>query len=879
MRTAFWLLLAALVSVGLAQAQGNNTRLLTGFEDEADLHQWECRDASVARSEQHATQGRYALQVTLFPGQYPGMLLPRGSPLLAGWDEYDVARLDVFNPQPQPVSLTVRIDDQQSVDFGSRYNNGFVLRPGRNTIELPVHQLQTSDRSRSLDPSHLGQLLIFASDLPSPTVLFFDNFRLEKTAQTATSTAVRAFDFGPKGSPVMNGFVGVNAAGRYDKALGYGWLPTDQLWEFDDELPDSLCRGFISGDPNTNFVTEFDVDVPNGTQTVVVCGQSLLNGSVHVPARTYRVLANGAEKVRVAVNAANFFTDKFLFRGIDHDWWPGKDVWAEEILPRFPEYAFDVVVTNGQLRLQFDTMAVYWLAVGVTDSWLAAVRSERQREFQEQYFYLEPYEIPKAPDKIALNAARGQTVSAFFTSLKAAAAGQSPPFPGCTTEIRAIRLMERPVARGIYRIEETTLVSPTNHPYARRFALTVNVGKNAEPGVYQAEIDGIPVELRIWPFALPSSDQLDMTYGWYYNEPRDLNYYFGQFPEKTGEIKAMRDREFCDMVEHGFNSVTAIRPVVRADGSLATTQADEFLSVAQRVGLVGRHPVPVETLGVARRLSHLLGAAEFSEPFLPVYRRSLAAFRDWTRTKPFPVLAYVVDEPREQALNPWNRNFEDTKRYLELHRAAGVQTMVTLAGDGSFGKSYPPLLGLLDVVSTHPMESSRRILDATRGGRPHLWLYNAGMNRLTFGFLPWAAGATGRWEWHYEWWTQAYSPFARVDENAWSTGCGAVMPSPDGPVTTVGYENVRAGIDDYRYLFLLERLIREGNGKTAEQARRFLENIRGKIPRFTDETTVEEATLDEWREKIAGFIVALVGEAGRNRGTDLGRPPDRPQQP
>ncbi len=78
---------------------------------------------------------------------------------------------------------------------------------------------------------------------------------------------------------------------------------------------------------------------------------------------------------------------------------------------------------------------------------------------------------------------------------------------------------------------------------------------------------------------------------------------------------------------------------------------------------------------------------------------------------------------------------------------------------------------------------------------------------------------------------------------------------------------------------MLEQLIREGSGKTAEEAGRFLEDIRGRIPRFTDEASVGEATLDEWREKIAGFIVALEGEAGRNRGTDSGRPPDRPPRP
>ncbi|MGA2602789.1 MAG: hypothetical protein ABSG14_01040 [Verrucomicrobiia bacterium] len=879
MRTAFWLLIAASVLGGLGQAQANDVRLLTGFEDEADLLQWEWHGASAVRTEQNATQGRFSLQLTLSPGQYPGLSLPRGSRLLTGWDEYDVARFDVFNPQSRPVGLTVRVDDWHSVNFASRYNEGFMMRPGRNTIELPVHGLHTSDRSRNLDPSQLSQLLIFASDLPSLTVLFLDNFRLEKTSVIATTAAVRAFDFGPKGSPVMEGFVGVSAADRYNKARGYGWLPTDRLWEFDDELPDSLCRDFISGDPTANFVTEFAVDVHNGTQQVVVCGQSLLNGAVHVPARTYRVLANGVEKVRVAVDAINFFTDRFLFRGIDHDWWPGKDVWKEEILPRYPEYTFPIVVTNGQLRLQFDTMAVYWLAIGVSDSWLAGIHSERQREFYSSYFYLEPYKIPVAAEKISLNAARGQTVSAFFTCPKSGAPGLAPSFPGCTAEVRAIRLTERPIARGIYRIEESTLGPLSNHPHAQRFALTVNVGKQAVPGVYHGEVAGIPVELNIWAFELPSSDQLDMTYGWYYNEPRDLNYYFGHFPGKAAEIRTMRDREFRDMVEHGFNSVTAIRPVVRADGSLDNAQADEFLAAAGRAGLVGRHPVPVETLGIARRLSHVMGAAEFSKPFLPVYQRSLAAFRDWTHRKSFPILAYVVDEPREQALNPWNRDFEDTKRYLDLHRAAGLRTMVTLAGDSSFGKSYLPLLGWVDVVSTHPTENSRRTLEATRSGKPQLWLYNAGMNRFTFGFLPWADGATGRWEWHYEWWTQAYSPFARVDENAWSTGCGAVLPSPDGPVTTVAYEEVRAGIDDYRYLFLLEKLIQEHSGKTAEEARHLLEGVRSKIPRYTDKEGVDEATLDDWREKIAQSIVALEGEAGRNRDTASDHSSGRPRQP
>jgi hypothetical protein len=64
-----------------------------------------------------------------------------------------------------------------------------------------------------------------------------------------------------------------------------------------------------------------------------------------------------------------------------------------------------------------------------------------------------------------------------------------------------------------------------------------------------------------------------------------------------------------------------------------------------------------------------------------------------------------------------------------------------------------------------------------------------------------------------------------------------------------------------------------------DQAERFLEEIRGRIPRFMEGATVEEATLDAWGEKIARFIVALAEEAERNCGTDWGRPSDPPQRP
>src|SRR5439155_18680677 len=99
----------------------------------------------------------------------------------------------------------------------------------------------------------------------------------------------------------------------------------------------------------------------------------------------------------------------------------------------------------------------------------------------------------------------------------------------------------------------------------------------------------------------------------------------------------------------------------------------------------------------------------FSPQFIHLFESSLKNLAKWKT-----VLANPVDEPREQALESWNRNFADTKRYLELYRAAGIRTLITFTSDESFGKSYLPLVPLTDVVSTHPTRECAGLMKAAR---------------------------------------------------------------------------------------------------------------------------------------------------------------------
>ncbi len=609
--------------------------LLAGFESPADLDQWSTEHTRLELSRDHTTQGQSSLKLTLGRDQYPGIAAAR--PLLTGWADHDLGRLDVFNPQSDPVAITIRMDDAESVNYATRYNEEFTLRPGPNTIELPLRRLRTSDRKRALDITRLRRFVLFGN---RPLTLYLDNFRLE-TGSTA-------------------------------------------------EWPELKS-------PTPYF-------------------------------------------------------------GIDHEWWPGKDVWREEVLPRQPA---------------------------------------SDRGVFEKRFYLQPYRPAPNPKRVSISAARGQTVHIFFNADK-------PP-PG----VRAVQLRER-AGNGILHIEPTTIVPATNAPHASRFCATFRFD---EPGIHRGELAGIAYEIRVWPFELPAAD---IPFGFYYTPT------------------SMRDAELRDMAEHGLTSVTVPCPRPRADGSLDTAPVDAFLDACRRAGL---QPGLMPSLRIAQVIAGDYAGPEFSPQFLRIFEQSLKNLAAWL---PKNLLVNPVDEPREQALEGWNRNFADTKRYLELYRAAGISTLVTFTGDESFGKSYLPLVPLLDAVSVHPTRACRRFLDATAPRH----IYNAGMTRLSWGFYPWAIGAKGRWEWHYSQWTDAYNPFV--------PGTGVVMPSPDGPVPTEAYEHVRAGIDDYRFLMLAEK---------RPEARKLLEEIRGKIPRFLEGELPDEATLNAWREKLAEFIAAPAAAA------------------
>jgi hypothetical protein len=171
------ILIAGLLFLAACQKTGKEY-LIFDFESdqELDFFHWKCHSLFSISSE-HVTHGHHSLRLELFPSDYPGL-----SPQLKkqDWSGYRALAFDVFNPQNQVLNLTVRIDDRKDdPEYEDRFNQGFDLMPGMNSIRIPFSSLLTSRTHRPLDLKTIRGFLLFRSSPPQKEVLFFDYCRLE----------------------------------------------------------------------------------------------------------------------------------------------------------------------------------------------------------------------------------------------------------------------------------------------------------------------------------------------------------------------------------------------------------------------------------------------------------------------------------------------------------------------------------------------------------------------------------------------------------------------------------------------------------------------------------------------------------------------------
>ena len=355
--------------------------------------------------------------------------------------------------------------------------------------------------------------------------------------------------------------------------------------------------------------------------------------------------------------------------------------------------------------------------------------------------------------------------------------------------------------------------------------VTLFIPPGTKPGFYQAllqasadsaKLESVSILIRVLPCELPVAKK---GYGFWWKMDDRWNGYYAK-PHDVG-LEQVR-KQFVLLREHECNVVSlySVPKISRsADGTFAFDFTRDQLGNSPysfdqivRLGLETKFLTtsqPIQYPGadelrhdyVARELKLKLGSPEFDA----FYRQACHAIDEWAKSKGITLAFACVDEignsveRQEQALH-----------YYAIAKQAGVLTSVT--DNSMWGGQYLTAQPRFDQVIDMRVFNFvlPEMIQTTRASGDRLWLYNLGdvamsprRDRLIFGLFTERCGADGYLQWALQWPHQNKSPYESAAAGRYEP-YHYVLPAPDGPLSSVGFEAVREGITDARYEALAE---------------------------------------------------------------------------
>lgn len=851
-----------------AALAGPPVKALTSFEDKNPF------DAGVLVA-QHSPDGRHALRLDR---SFASLNNPQD------WTGYDYLKADLYTDARQPLELYVEIRDRATRDYWTRVNYQTVVPPGSSTLILPLKQLYVGEKSRPGRPlllDAINRFVLNIGDQPSAP-LFIANLRLERdeSAQQVRFDGLHAFDFGPGGSPVMEGFTPITPATAYSPGRGYG-LKDAKIWRaFDVLQPDPLYQDFICLESGG-----LAVDLPNGQYRVFV---NLDNPSGYWGEyQVYRrraVLAQGKEVVVDTMNFDSLKRKYFRF-------WNVEDLPADNTFDKYQqayyhEKTFDVDVTNGQLNLGFSgenwacsvsAVVIFPVAKAAQgERFLEWVKAKRRFYFDNYFkrilhtptgdplqptadnarrgYVLFPRDPMKdlyyndTPSKAEL--ARPLTLEAFAGQSEAVTLAVLPlrdlgnvtvtlsPLvsPSAALPADAIQLgfvsyrITRVSMEGSVYTISPRFIMPTNtvpmpKGVTRQFWLTVQPPADAPPGLYHAQVTvtpeqgpatSLPLELRVRRGTLDSLDIPAGPWGyairtpWYEDDPAAAAFH-EQLALKS--LRRLRD--------YGFTMFSGL-PAVRFQGFkngqpvLGFSTSDTRMQQARDLGFlaVSSYGAGVSGLNAYYQDSEQMQAAGFTDysAFIKALYSAIQKHADEQHW--LPVYWNLADEPIGDDLK---RSADNAAAY----RQAFPHGPPFFTGASSFSGNdrndpHFQLARAFHVANWNDHDEAAVALLRDAGSD---WAFYNGGNRWTFGYYLYKAAKQFNLKFRLSWhWNAAagdpyYALDCREDDYAW---CNA---TPDAQlVPAIHFEQLRAGLNDYRHLLTLARLAQEKKGTPAATA-------------------------------------------------------------
>lgn len=418
--------------------------------------------------------------------------------------------------------------------------------------------------------------------------------------------------------------------------------------------------------------------------------------------------------------------------------------------------------------------------------------------------------------------------------------------------------------------------------------LTVHVPANAPPGEYRGRLavgnedvaQSIEVMLEVYPFILPNDRHLWVT-NWF--DPGRIARFHNVDPGSE-QYWSILERYGRNMAEHRQNVVLTRPSLVKVfregDGRLSFDYADldRWVEMFMKAGACER----IEIGHVAHHGKGGWGSSEFVlntisatdratgkrvslppekglSPLLADLERHLAE-RGWLDR----AMIHVGDEPAVHNLESWRKASEFIRRAApRIPRIEAIESRDFAGALEIWVPKLNYLTGWLDAYRT------------AQGDGGELWFYTClhpqgyYPNRLLdyplvgtriMHWLNWRYRLDGYLHWGWNFWTD--DPFTKPHDRLPPGDNNIVYPGKDGPLDSIRWEMMRAGIQDYELFHLLTektRRVAERLGEAAESIdpRQRSDEICGRIVESFSDYERDPAAFREVRRMLLEEIAAI----------------------
>jgi len=471
--------------------------------------------------------------------------------------------------------------------------------------------------------------------------------------------------------------------------------------------------------------------------------------------------------------------------------------------------------------------------------------------------------------------------------------------PAGALDIRYIRFGEYPVTGG-YEVRPHFLVpwrpDRMDDGITRGFWVDLFTPEDAQPGLYEGTLTvtglaaevRVPIEVRVLPLALPTSrcysgvyaGDLSGTTFRHYRTMREL-------PNEMVWMVLRKRMEF--LAEQGFTGLFDGLPwypfEFGADGQIVTTETWEYYLQVWRMAAsipnfservlnyyLGGYQLFPKCEGFLTRSQ--LGAMEiddigFSDETVEQMSRMVEFLYEQTRAEGLPdIVFYVQDELGNDGAKGarYGRELLSAINRCRERVPGGFRTCISTLR-AAIAREYLDEADIVIPNSAYPINEDT-IAELEEHGCT-LGLYNIGATRFSYGFYPWRVDAYCRAQWSFSYDGDTRDPFVSLPSGA-RVSCDCHYTPEWEVLPSIGMLDQREGVDDYRYVQLLEEMLarageqgREGTD-AAREARATLDELHeAVIVDYRDPANNwDRSTMDYWRWRVAHAAIDLQDELG-----------------